>query len=327
MKKVLFICIFFFATISIVSAKYSAADDNAIIGRWDLTVTMGDRIAPSWLEVKLSGVKTLVGYFVAEGGSARPIALVNFKEGKVSFSIPPQWERIEKDMVFEGVLDNDQLKGTITSSYGKSFSFVGERAPLLKRTAAPIWGKPIKLIKGNTLVGWHASGTTNQWLVINGVLTNPKSGSNIITDQKFEDFKLHVEFRYPAGSNSGVYLRGRHEVQIEDNKGKEPSSTYFGGVYGFLTPNEMVAKAPGEWQTYDITLIGRRVTIIANGKAIIVDQIIPGITGGALDSKEGEPGPIYFQGDHGPIEYKNIVITPAKKIINSPPSAIWSDAH
>ena len=315
MKKViqLSFLILIFGNISFAVAQNTGVSDNAIIGRWDLTVTMGDRIAPSWLEVKLSGVKTLVGYFVAEGGSARPIAKVNFNEGKVSFSIPPQWERNDKDMVFEGVLENEQLKGTITSSYGKSFSFVGERAPLLKRATSTVWGKPINLIKGNTLEGWHASGKNNQWTVINGVLTSSKSGSNIITDQKFEDFKLHVEFRYPAGSNSGVYLRGRHEVQIEDNMGKEPSSTYFGGVYGFLTPNEMVAKAPGEWQTYDITLIGRRVTIVANGKAIIVDQIIPGITGGALDSKEGEPGPIYFQGDHGPIEFKNIIITPAKK--------------
>ncbi len=313
MKKVLSICLFFFATMSIVSAKYYVVDDNTIIGRWDLTVTMGERMAPSWLEVKLSGVKTLVGYFVADGGSARPIAKVNFNEGKVSFSIPPQWDKVDKEMVFEGVLENDQLKGTITSSNGNTFSFVGERAPLLKRSTAPVWGKPIKLIKGNTLEGWHASGANNQWMVVNGVLTSPKSGSNIITNEKFEDFKLHVEFRYPAGSNSGVYLRGRHEVQIEDNKGKEPSSTYFGGVYGFLTPNEMVAKAPGEWQSYDITLIGRRVTIVANGKAIIVDQIIPGITGGALDSKEGEPGPIYFQGDHGPIEYRNVIISPAKK--------------
>ena len=67
-----------------------------------------------------------------------------------------------------------------------------------------------------------------------------------------------------------------------------------------------------EISPYDITLIGRRVTVVANGKAIIVDQIIPGITGGALDSKEGEPGPIMLQGDHGPVEYRNIIITPAK---------------
>jgi hypothetical protein len=314
MKKIVFV----FLCLSFITAQASNTSDppvneNAIIGRWDLTVKMGDRIVPSWLEVKLSGVKTLVGYFVAEGGSARPIAHVYFKDGKVNFSIPPQWERAENDMQFEAVLLNDQLSGTITSSYGKAFSFIGERAPLLKRDKAPVWDKPIKLFNGKNTDGWHPSGKTNQWVAIDGVLTNPKSGSNIITDQTFEDFKLHIEFRYPAGSNSGVYLRGRYEVQVEDNMGKEPSSTFFGGIYGFLTPNEMVAKAPGEWQVYDITLIGRRVTVVANGKAIIVDQIIPGITGGALDSKEAMPGPIYLQGDHGPIEYRNIILTPAKK--------------
>ena len=293
------------------TAKKVAAD-NDIIGRWDLTVNMDGRIAPSWLEVKLSGVKTLVGYFVADGGSARPISHVQVKEGKIHFSIPSQWDRLDKYMEFDAVLENDQLKGTITQSYGKVHSFTGERAPLLKRDKAPVWGKPINLLSGKGIEGWHADRNNNQWVNINGVLTSPKSGANIITDQNFEDFKLHIEFRYPAGSNSGVYLRGRYEIQVEDNAGKEPSSTLFGGIYGFITPNEMVAKAPGEWQTYDITLVGRRVTVVANGKAIIVDQIIPGITGGALNSKEGEPGPIMLQGDHGPVEYRNIIITPAK---------------
>jgi len=101
-------------------------------------------------------------------------------------------------------------------------------------------------------------------------------------------------------------------VQVEDDYGKEPSSHLLGGIYGFLTPNEMAAKPAGEWNVYDITLVGRQVTVVANGKEIICKQIIPGITGGALDSKEGEPGPIFLQGDHGPVEYRNIVITPGK---------------
>lgn len=306
----------FLSVITSISTTNSFSQDappsNTIIGRWDLTVNMDGRIAPSWLEVKLSGNRTLVGYFVAEGGSARPISKVNANDGKISFSIPPQWERADKDMVFEVVLANDHLTGTIHSSMGKDFPFTGERAPLLKRTKAPVWGQPISLLNKNSLDGWHASGKTNQWVVENGVLRSPKSGSNIITDRKFEDFKLHIEFRYPKESNSGVYLRGRYEVQVEDNKGMEPMSTLFSGIYGFLTPNEMAAKSPGEWQSYDITLIGRRVTIVANGKAVINDQIIPGITGGALDSKEGEPGPIMLQGDHGPIEYRNIVIREGK---------------
>ena len=292
--------------------KNTVAGEQDIIGRWDLTVNMGDRIAPSWLEVKLSGIQTLVGQFVADGGSARPIAQVKVKEGKIHFSIPAQWERTDKEMVFEATLENDQLKGTIYASNGRTYTFTGERAPSLKRTGKVSWGKPIVLLNKTNLDGWVAQGKNNQWQNINGVLTSARSGSNLMTTEKFTDFKLHIEFRYPAGSNSGVYLRGRYEVQVEDNAGKEPASTYFGGIYGFLTPNEMAAKPAGEWQSFDITLIGRRVTVVANGKAIIVDQIIPGITGGAIDSKEGEPGPILLQGDHGPVEYRNIVITPAK---------------
>ena len=134
-----------------------------------------------------------------------------------------------------------------------------------------------------------------------------------MTEEKFMDFKLHVEFRYPEGSNSGVYLRGRYEVQVEDGYGKQPDSHYLGGVYGFLTPNENAAKKAGEWQSYDITLVGRRVTVVANGKTIIHNQIIPGITGGALISREAEPGPLYLQGDHGPVEYRNITIATPKE--------------
>jgi len=292
-------------------ASVSAQNDSPI-GRWDLTVDLGNKLVPSWLEVKLSGMKTLVGYFVADGGSARPISKVNFNDGKISFSIPPQWDESDKDMVFEAVLKGDKLTGTIISSKGQRQTLVGERAPLLKRTTAVTWGEPIKIFNGLNLDGWHASKKKNQWVAENGIMKCPQSGANIITDQTFNDFKLHIEFRYPEGSNSGVYLRGRYEIQVEDNRGQEPLSTFFGGIYGFITPNEMAAKAPGEWQTYDVTLVGRRVTVVANGKKIITDQIIPGITGGALDSKEGEPGPIMLQGDHGPVEYRNIIITPAK---------------
>jgi len=214
-------------------------------------------------------------------------------------------------MDFEGQLVGDQLKGTMTYTDGKQYSWTGVRAPLLNRSGEPTWGEPVKLFNGVDLKGWHAMGES-QWKVENGILRSPKSGANLVSDQTFNDFKLHVEFRYEKGSNSGIYLRGRYEVQISDDKGKNPSKGYLGGVYGFLTPSEMAAKEAGEWQTYDITLIGRMVTIVCNGKTIVFNQAIPGITGGAIDSKEGEPGPMLLQGDHGPIDFRNIVITPAK---------------
>jgi hypothetical protein len=298
----------------VFTVNLSAQTGNQpIIGRWDLTVDMGNNQSfPGWLEVKLSGFKTLVGYFVSYEGSARPISRVHVDGQKINFSIPPQWEMGEKDLVFEGNLENDKLSGMITLPNGKQLPFTGERAPSLKREKPPVWGEPVKVFNGQNLDGWVSQKPNNQWVVENGVLKSPKSGSNLLTVQKFQDFKLHIEFRYPEGSNSGIYLRGRYELQVIDSRGQEPSSVLLGGIYGYLTPNEDVAKAPGEWQTYDITLIGRRVTVEANGKTVICDQIIPGITGGALDSKEAEPGPILLQGDHGAIEYRNIIITPAK---------------
>lgn len=283
-------------------------------GRWDLTVDRGDqKEVPSWLEVKHSGMKMLVGYFVApDGGSARPVARVNTTGAGFSFAIPPQWEGGDNDLTVEGQWNGDQMTGTMTMPNGKKYSFTGNRAPSLEQTGAVSWGAPIKLLNGKNTEGWHPSGTKNQWVIENGVLKSPASGSNLITDQKFTDFKLHIEFKYPPHSNSGVYLRGRYEVQVEDGL-SDPSNEGIGGVYGFIIPNQRFTKGPGEWQVYDITIIGRRVTVVANGKTIICDQVIPGITGGALDSKEGEPGPIMLQGDHGPIEYRNIVITPRKQ--------------
>lgn len=292
--------------------KTETVKGGSLIGRWDIKVNENGADKPSWLEVELSGFSTLVGRFVSTGGSARPISKVNYDNGKFSFAIPPQWEKEDRDLTLEGNVTASGISGTIHTSDGQTYSFTGVKAPDMKRKAAPVWGKPVKLFNGKDLSGWKAMGE-NQWVVKDGILSSPHSGANLISEQKFKDFKLHVEFRYQKGSNSGVYLRGRYETQIIDNpKTDHPNSHLFGGVYGFLVPNEMAVGTPGEWQTFDITLVGRIVTVIANGKNIICSQEIPGITGGALDSNEDEPGPIYFQGDHGPIEFRNITITPAK---------------
>lgn len=283
---------------------------TALQGRWDLTIDMDGKEAPSWLEVRHSGLSTLVGDFVGTGGSARPISKVNFNDGKVSFSIPPQWET-GSDLMFNATLQDNKLNGTITFPDGKNYNFTGVRAPSLRREKQPVWGQAVPLFNGKDLTGWHALGT-NQWIVENSVLRSPKSGSNLVSDKSFNDFKLHIEFRYPKGSNSGVYLRGRYEVQIIDSKGLEPLRDYLGAIYGFLPPNEMVAKDAGEWQSFDVTLVGRLVTIVVNGKTVICNTAIPGITGGAINSKEGEPGPFLIQGDHGPIEFRNITIAVPK---------------
>ena len=156
-------------------------------------------------------------------------------------------------------------------------------------------------------------GSTNQWLVSNGVLSSPKSGVNLRTSRTFGDFKLHVEFRYPKESNSGVYLRGRYEVQIEDDYGREPDSHRFsGGVRIHFAERDRGAGPLASGRPYDITLIGRMLTVGRMERPCDKQSEIPGITGGAIDSNEGEPGPLYLQGDHGPVEYRNIVLTPAR---------------
>ncbi|MBN9295611.1 MAG: DUF1080 domain-containing protein [Filimonas sp.] len=309
-------CLYITSSAQVKPTSSATIKGGNLVGRWDLNVNEASgKVAPSWLEVEISGFKTIVGRFVGNGGSARPISEINVSDANdFTFTIPPQWERTDKPLMLRGKLNSDStIEGTIVYPSGKEYAFSGVKAPFLTTKEPVKWGKPIKLFNGTNLDGWELSGTTAQWYVKDGALISPRSGSNLISKGKFKDFKLHVEFKYNSGSNSGVYLRGRYEVQIIDNAPTEhPNSHLFGGIYGFLVPSEMAAKGPDQWQSYDITLVGRMVTVVANGKTIVCNQEIPGITGGALDSNEGEPGPIYFQGDHGPIMFRNITITPAK---------------
>jgi hypothetical protein len=286
---------------------------DALLGRWDLVVQRGTQTAPSWLEVERSGSATLVGQFVGAGGSARPIAKIEFDGGTFRFAIPPQWESNPRDITFEGRLEGDRLSGSMTMGDGQTVTWSGTRAPALRRAAPPVWGDPVTLFDGRSIDGWQPIGRgESQWSAVDGILRNGKSGANLMTTRKFDDFKLHLEFRVPKGSNSGVYLRGRYELQVDDAAGREPSSHHLGGLYGFIAPSENVARPAGEWQTMDVTLVGRMLTTVLNGTTVICNREIPGITGGALDSTEAEPGPLLIQGDHGPVEYRNIVITPAR---------------
>ena len=285
------------------------------VGTWDLTLTAPDgRPLPSWLEVHVSGNGVLVGRFQGVVGSVRPISRLTYANDTLRFSIPPQWEAGSADLQFAGVVAGEGLAGTITDPSGTPYPFTAVRAPALRRPTPP-WAPALRLFNGKDLAGWHPVGGTNQWSAVSGVLTNAKGGANLVTDAVFTDFKLHVEVRYPPKGNSGVYLRGRHEVQVEDSvvtKADAEATGGLGAIYGFLSPNQNAAKGAGQWETLDVTLVGRLVTVVLNGKRIISEQEIPGPTGGALDSKEGTAGPIMLQGDHGPVEYRNLLITPAR---------------
>ncbi|HKV61889.1 MAG TPA: DUF1080 domain-containing protein [Candidatus Acidoferrum sp.] len=292
----------------------SAESVEAFLGRWDLTLKAPDREYPSWLELRQEAGQ-LKAQMVGRWGNARPLPRAELTNGHLTFVSPKEEEGGSNDMVFEGTLSGKMLTGTTTGPNGGTWKWTGQRAPALQGKRPSKWGKPIALLNGKDLTGWKMSGTgTTVWKVEDGNLVSPGNGPELINDAKFEDFKLHVEFNCSANSNSGVYLRGRYEVQIETDSIEEPPSHHMGGVYGFLAASPELPRKPGEWQTFDITLIGRWITVVQNGSTIIDNKEIPGITGGALDSQEELPGPIYLQGsEKGSVTYRSIIITPAEK--------------
>jgi 3-keto-disaccharide hydrolase len=247
-------------------------------------------------------------------GHATPTTPVLTGNGQIRFSVPED-EGFPEGTVFEGKLAGGELSGIATTRDGASWRWRGHRAPALGRKAPRRWGKPIRLFDGKDLAGWTFVDPTQAgaWSVENGTLVKHGRGSEIVTTAKYRDFKLHIEFNCGPMANSGVYLRGRYEVQMETNAAAEPPNRRIGAVYGFITPEPALARTPDVWQTYDITLIGRTVTVVHDGRTIIDRRQIPGITGGALDSDEGSPGPIYLQGaEDGRVAFRNIVITPAQ---------------
>jgi hypothetical protein len=285
------------------------------LGRWDLTLKAADHEYPSWLALRQENGR-LVAEFVGRWGNARPLPKAELSNGRLTFVSPKEEEGAKADMVFVGTLSGSTLSGTVNGPEGNPWQWTGERAPALTRTRPPKWGPPIQLFNGKDLTGWHMSEANPEkvWKVENGELITPGNGPELINDSKFEDFKLQVEFNCAENSNSGVYLRGRYEVQIETDSIDEPPSHHMGGVYGFLAPMPEQPRKPGVWQTYDITLVGRMVTVVQNGHTIIDNKEIPGITGGALDSHEGMPGPIYLQGsEKGRVAFRSIVLTPAEQ--------------
>ena len=284
------------------------------LGRWDLTVKSPAKELPSWVEIsEAQGQPKVV--FVGLTDHATPLA-AKMRDGEIEFVSPKGEEGFTEDMTFKGKAVGGQVVGTVTGSSGTFWPWVGRRAPSLKRAVAPEWGKPITLFNGKDLTGWRLSDPSRggNWKVEGGELVNHGHGAEIITLGKFGDFKLHLDFNSGPQSNSGVFLRGRYEVQVETDSVQEPPSHHTGGVYGFLDPTPELPRKPGEWRTFDITLVGRTVTVVQDGQTIIDHKEIPGITGGALDSHEELPGPIYLQGsEEGRTAFRNIVITSAQK--------------
>ena len=179
------------------------------------------------------------------------------------------------------------------------------------------------LFNGQNLTGWklRRPNATNTWSVLpGGILKNTvlpgMHGVDLVGDQKFWNFTVRYEYMTPKNSNSGFYLRGRHEIQIlGDYESHGTSDTCNGSIYGFKAPDQFATKPAGEWQTVEATIIGNRITVILNGIKIHDNVECNRATGSELDGKVKEPGPVFLQGDHGTVSFRNIRI---KELPNDP---------
>jgi len=325
MKRINVLLVVFFVTAFLVNAQDVKKE---FFGMWTLDIEDG---SVGWL-----GVNDSKGFLDAEllwqGGSVTPVSSVYFCDDHTLVVTMSNVRRDEprlistRTFIFERTGNN--LTGTLITPTRDGMNvtkrkFIGWRlvdpapAPDLSKVK---YGAPIKLFNGKDLTGWRLinPNQTNGFKVVNGELVNdPVSAAgqrvsfgNLRTDSEFDDFKLTLEVNIPEGSNSGVYLRGMYEIQVVDSYGKALDSHNMGGLYSRITPSVAAEKKAGEWQTMEMILCKRHVTVVLNGTKIIDNQPVYGPTGGAMQADVCKSGPIYLQGDHGKVFYRNIVLTP-----------------
>jgi hypothetical protein len=283
-------------------------------GNWNLRITDAtDTFVSGGFQIADKAGALSAG-LVWRWGSYLPAKSVEVKDGVLRLTREENPGKIDS---FEARLEGDTLKGQVTYPDGKVHHFEGKKAPLLLDRKAPVWGDAVTLFDGKTLTGWKLRDPQkkNGWAAQNGelVVVEPKDNADLVTEQSFKDLKLHVEFNVDLKSNSGVYLRGRYEIQILDNPDAKMAADSHGcgALYSRVAAKLDATKPAGEWQTYDITFVGRQLQVVLNGKEVL-NTVVEGITGGALDPFEDGPGPFMLQGDHGKVKFRNIVVTPGR---------------
>jgi hypothetical protein len=290
----------------------SQTKTSPFVGRWDFNLEAPEHGA-AWLGVtERDGALEL--WYQPTGGNVYQVK--DFKANGAHLTLTAEaasgvkpaliWELDAAGVALSGV----QKRG------GNTLPLHGVRAPELKRNPPKEWSAPEALFNGKDLTGWEPIGNVanSHWSVKDGNLFNAAHGANLRTSRTFTDFKVHFEVNCPDHANSGFYLRGRYEVQLEyEPLTKNPPERRIGAIYGRIAPEPNVPRTPGQWETFDITLVGRVVTVAHNGVVTIDRKEIEGITGGALDANEAEPGPFYIQGDHtGGLQFRNITVSVPK---------------
>lgn len=285
-----------------------------VVGRWNLSVTGPDGASfPSWLELTFDDqTGKLGGRLCGRTGRAHPLLKVEWKKNEVTFIGRPDEGSTGGERTYRAKIRFGMLDGAASAAAGPSWTFLGARPPKFPNRGRVPWGKPVTLISKG-LLGWRLRGNGRGacWKETGGVISNKAPCVDIISDGRYQDFKLHLEHKLEPGSRTGVYLRGRYEVQLVDDAGKPPTVDGTGAVHGLVVPMRNAARSGSEWQRLDITLVGRRVTVVLNGDKVIDNQEIAGPTGGAIDSEEAVPGPVMLQSEQGQVSFRNIVVTPA----------------
>ncbi len=304
------------------------AADSDFNGRWDISVPKEPRARAWWLEVTGAGTPALAGKFVgAPGGQLDVIPQIRVAGGQLEFVFERKYSTPgnprtgpERKGIYTAKLVNGKLEGAfeVAGEAASKLTWTGVRTADIREHDDGSWkpGKAVAVFNGRDLNGWHSRLPNRDvgWKVSDGMLNNGNAGvPDLISDRTFWNFTLHVEYRIGKGSNSGVGLRGRYEAQIFDDYGEPPSPHGNGAIYSRIPPSVNASRKPGEWQTLDIRLVGRDVTVVLNDQKIIDKQVIEGLTAIATDPNEGQPGPIVLQGDHGPVEFRQVTLTPLER--------------
>jgi hypothetical protein len=295
--------------------------DQDFNGRWDITAVTHPRPRAWWVELTGVGSPNPAGKFVsAYGGDMNTIDTISVDEGVLRFMIRRsnrgQKAALGGQTVYTARLVGGKLEGTVVieGQKGPPTQWTGVRAPVIADKDDGSWkeGAPIALFNGKDLTGWKGlvPGAEVKWSVQDGVLRNAPPTTDIISERSFWNFTLHADFRIVEHSNSGIGLRGRYEIQILDDFGKPPGAHGAGALYSRIAPSINASKPVGEWQSYDIRLVGRTLTVVHNGQKVLDKVEIEGLTAIADNADEGQPGPFIIQGDHSYVEIKSFVVTP-----------------
>ena len=296
-------------------------DDQQFNGRWDISVNGLSSPRGWWLEVSGAGTNNLKAKFTgAPVGLVEEIPKLSISDGELRFGIDSRFRqnRPEKALYWAR-LEDGKLKGTfeIEGDPSTYLEWTGVRAPVLPEKDDASWkrGDPVVLFDGRNLTGWQTVGSVRSlgWTVKEGTLSNGLGTTNLVSEKKFWNFVVEVEYRIGFRASSGIGLRGRYEVEIGDDADRTVSTQTSGAILGRIAPTLNAAKPAGEWQTLTARLVGRQVTVYLNGLRVIDKQNIDGPTAIAVDTSEADPGPILLQGDRGAVAFRKIVVYPLIK--------------